>query len=103
MPPSSPTLFAVRGDQYKYIRVQGLWDIDELYDLKADPMEQNNLIFSPEHKDIAKSMNKRLWEIMEEKGAMAMPLQPDHGGMQNRRRKSGSKAAGFQPDLVDDI
>ena len=30
----TPTLHALRGDKYKFIRYQGIWDIDELYDLE---------------------------------------------------------------------
>jgi N-acetylglucosamine-6-sulfatase len=41
--PQTPTLHAVRGDRYKYIRYQGIWDTDELYDLQADPGETKNL------------------------------------------------------------
>ncbi|HAV65421.1 MAG TPA: acetylglucosamine-6-sulfatase, partial [Verrucomicrobiales bacterium] len=35
--PHTPTMHALRGDRYKYIRYHGLWDRDELYDLLADP------------------------------------------------------------------
>ena len=35
--PQTPTIHAVRGARYKYIRYYGLWDTDELYDLMDDP------------------------------------------------------------------
>ncbi|GIT12901.1 MAG: hypothetical protein CM1200mP34_3070 [Verrucomicrobiales bacterium] len=42
--PQSPTVFALRGDRYKYITYYGLWDSDELYDIQNDPGETRNLI-----------------------------------------------------------
>ena len=41
--PQTPTTFALRDDRYKFIRYHGLWDVDELFDLTADPDEMNNL------------------------------------------------------------
>ena len=32
---------------YKYIRYYGVWDIEELYDLNADPKEMHNLAYLP--------------------------------------------------------
>ena len=40
--PQSPTVFALRGDRYKYITYYGLWDTDELYDIRSDPGETKN-------------------------------------------------------------
>ncbi|MFO0339850.1 MAG: sulfatase, partial [Acidobacteriota bacterium] len=63
--PQTPTIHALRGDRYKYVRYQGLWDLDELYDLQADPLEMQNLIDSPAHKSIALEMNKKLFATLE--------------------------------------
>lgn len=46
--PYTPTTFAIRGDRYKYINYYGVWDTEELYDLKTDPKEMHNLINSTE-------------------------------------------------------
>ena len=36
--PQTPAMHAMRGARYKYIRYYGIWDTDELYDLRADPL-----------------------------------------------------------------
>ncbi|MCS5540812.1 MAG: sulfatase-like hydrolase/transferase, partial [Roseibacillus sp.] len=45
--PQTPTVHALRGERFKYIRYHGVWDVDELFDLKNDPREQKNLINDP--------------------------------------------------------
>jgi len=93
--PHTPTIFALRTDRYKYIRPHGVWDLEELYDLKADPEETYNLISNEEHASIARQMNKRLFEILEETGGMKMPLRADRGNSSNLRHADGSKTADF--------
>ncbi|MCX6638620.1 MAG: sulfatase-like hydrolase/transferase, partial [Acidobacteria bacterium] len=85
--PQTPTLHALRTDQYKYIRCHGIWDIDELYDIREDPNETNNLISSPKQADVVKRMNQRLFEILANTDGLSMPLYPDSGGQQNLRRR----------------
>jgi arylsulfatase A-like enzyme len=41
-------------------RYPGYWDVDQLYDLKKDPGEQNNLAGDPEYGDILGVMKRRL-------------------------------------------
>jgi hypothetical protein len=72
--PHTPTVFALRGDRYKYIFYHGVWDLQELYDLETDPKEQFNLIFAPEHRERVKEMRNRLFDLLEETGGMAIPL-----------------------------
>jgi len=97
--PQTPTIFALRGDRYKFIRPHGIWDIEELYDLQEDPLESRNLIFKPELQALAEQMRRRLFQILEETGGMSMPLYPDRGGSQNRRSPNRSKAADFPAEL----
>lgn len=99
--PQTPTLFALRTDRYKYIRQQGLWDIDELYDLQTDPDERNNLIFDPAHAEVASDMNTRLWQVLENAGGMTIPLQADRGKVRNHRRHDGAPGGRFHPNLIE--
>lgn len=100
--PQTPTQFALRSDRYKYITYYGLWDTDELYDLQADPREAKNLIQSPAHRALAREMEKKLYEMMAEKGGMSLPLNPPAGGSANKRLapRAGAKSADFPPEMV---
>ncbi|MXV64602.1 sulfatase-like hydrolase/transferase [Natronorubrum sp. JWXQ-INN-674] len=53
----------VRTDRYKY--VYNGPDVDEVYDLKRDPAELQNLIDHPEYADVRREMRERLIEWME--------------------------------------
>jgi len=97
--PQTPTLHALRTERYKFVRVHGLWDIDELYDLEQDPLESRNLIFSREHRKIVAELRARLWKVLEQTGGMYIPLQPDRGGQLNLRHPDRSKAAEFPEEL----
>ena len=77
--PQTPTLFALRRDRYKYIHYHGVWDIDELFDLKADPLEMDNLAGKPEFTAIAKEMSDRMFAILEETNGRVIPRCPDRG------------------------
>jgi N-acetylglucosamine-6-sulfatase len=98
--PQTPTMFALRGEQYKYIHYYGLWDVNELYDIKADPLESRNLIASAEHQQVVNQLRSKLFEILKRTGGMYIPLYPARNGQQNLRREGGSKAAEFPPHLI---
>jgi N-acetylglucosamine-6-sulfatase len=93
--PQTPTVHALRGSHYKYIRYYGLWDTDELYDLRADPLEQRNLIRDPAHRDVATRLNAELFKTLSTTGGMYIPLAPDRGGSQSLRRREGANVADF--------
>jgi N-acetylglucosamine-6-sulfatase len=97
--PQTPTIHALRTDDYKYIHYYGLWDIDELYDLKNDPGEMKNLIFDPAHQALAKKLNREMFDMLEKTEGMYIPLERDIGGQSNLRRKGGSRPADFPPQL----
>jgi N-acetylglucosamine-6-sulfatase len=75
--PQTPTQYAVRTDRYKFIRTQGVWDINQLYDLQQDPYELNNLIRKPELQELAKDLNKRLWDWLSDTQGLYIPLKPN--------------------------
>lgn len=94
--PQTPTIHALRTDRYKYIRYQGLWDVDELYDLQQDPLEMQNLIHSAAHQEIAQRLNKELFGILNATGGMYIPLNADTNLRQNHlRNPDGPKAVDF--------
>ena len=77
--PQTPTIFCVRGDRYKYIFNYGIWDINELYDLKEDPNEMNNLVRNKEMSSIGLELRKQLFEWMEETKGLQIPLKKQQG------------------------
>lgn len=102
--PQTPTHFSIRGDQYKYTTYYGLWDTDELFDIQADPMEQNNLIHDPKFQRKKTEMQNRLYARMDELGGMQIPLNAPRGRQQNKRLRDrgGVKAADFPDALIVD-
>lgn len=102
--PQTPTHFSLRGDQYKYTTYYGLWDSDELFDIRADPMEQKNLIHEPEFQNTKERMQDRLYAMMAELGGMEIPLNPPRGRQQNKRLRGrdGVRAADFPEAFIAD-
>lgn len=98
--PQTPTMFALRSDRYKYIHYYGLWDINELYDIQADPLESRNLIFSAQHQEVVRQLRQQLFDILAKTDGMYIQLYPARHGQQNLRRENGSKAAEFPPNLI---
>jgi|RhiMethySRZTD1v2_1073278.scaffolds.fasta_scaffold01837_18 N-acetylglucosamine-6-sulfatase len=100
--PQTPTVHALRGNRYKYIHYHGIWDVDELYDLEADPLESRNLIHSQEHQQTAKDLNRQLFEVLQKTDGLYIPLYPDKGNQQNLRRHGAAKPAEFPQELMRD-
>ncbi|MPY88976.1 MAG: sulfatase-like hydrolase/transferase [Luteitalea sp.] len=100
--PQTPTMHALRGQRYKYIHYHGIWDLDELYDLQADPDEMKNLINDPTQKEVVQKMNQQLFDVLEETDGMHMPLYRDSGGQNNLRGKEGPGAAEFPKSFLSD-
>jgi len=93
--PHTPTTFALRTQRYKFIQYHGIWDVDELYDLEKDPLEEHNLIFDPSQKERIRNMRADLHKILEESQANRVPFSHKRSMGQNLRLRSGSKPAEF--------
>ena len=105
--PQTPTHFSLRGNQYKYTTYYGLWDTDELFDLQADPHEQNNLAHQSAYSGVRREMQGRLYAMMDELGGMNIPMNPPRGNQQNKRLRSqgvhgrsGEQAADFPEAMM---
>jgi N-acetylglucosamine-6-sulfatase len=98
--PQTPTVFALRADRYKFIRYHGLWEIDELFDLQADPLEMTNLAYAPEHAQRVKQMSDRMFALLAETDGSAIPLYSDRGPVFGQRSPGAERAAPFPPVFV---
>ncbi|RYZ56161.1 MAG: DUF4976 domain-containing protein, partial [Chitinophagaceae bacterium] len=74
--PQTPTTFAVRSNRYKYIYYNGVWDINELFDLEADPYEMNNLVRDTAYRNIGLQLKKDLFNWLEQTNGLQIPLKP---------------------------
>jgi N-acetylglucosamine-6-sulfatase len=98
--PQTPTMHALRGDRFKFISYYGIWDINELYDLRNDPIESRNLINNDEFKPVADRMREQLYGVLEKTKGMYIPLKTPRWGQQNLRRESKAKPADFPKKLI---
>ena len=91
--PQTPTMHALRGARYKYIRYYGLWDTDELYNLADDPLETRNLAGDPAHREVADRLNRELFDTLAATAACIS---------RSRRTGAGSRIyAGRRPKAAD--
>ncbi|MDO9375987.1 MAG: sulfatase [Ferruginibacter sp.] len=72
--PQTPTTFAVRSDRYKYIYYNGVWDTNELFDLRNDPYEMNNLILDSSHRKAGIALKDELFNWLKQTNGLQIPL-----------------------------
>jgi arylsulfatase A-like enzyme len=83
--PHTPTVHGIRTDKFAYMHYYGIWDTDELYDIKKDPEEMNNLINDPQYKDTVEMLKDKMFILLERTGGMKIPLRRDRGSRANER------------------
>jgi arylsulfatase A-like enzyme len=92
----TPTTFAIRRGNFKYIQYHGVWDIEELYDLKNDPQEKQNLFFKREYRPMVQDLREGLAEkLLNKNGERVVPYTPRLSDGVNLRDENGPKAASF--------
>ena len=81
-----------------------MWDTDELFDIRKDPEEQNNLIHDPAFQELKQQMQDRLYTMMEDLGGMEIPLNRPRGQrkIERLRSRDGVKAADFPEAFIVD-
>ena len=72
--PQTPTTFAIRTDRYKYIYYNGVWDINELFDLQLDPFEMNNLVRDSSMRSTGIQLKNELFNWLKETNGLQIPL-----------------------------
>jgi len=94
----TPTTFALRTENYKLIQYHGIWDTEELYDIRNDPKEMHNLIDDPQYLEVRVKLRKELYRrLANNKGEHVIPYTEKWGPGAHSRNLNGSKAAPF-PD-----
>jgi len=84
--PATPTVYAIRGERYKYIYYHGVWDHDGFYDLQTDPHEQHNLIRLPAYQDGIHALKKQLFDEFEHRGGLHIPVRRPQGERLDQRK-----------------
>ena len=98
--PQTPTTFALRTDDFKLIQYHGIWDTDELYDLRSDPGEMRNLIGDPGHKAVVRQLRQRLYSLnLETGGQPQVPYTIKEGHGLRFRTPDGAEQAEFPESI----
>jgi len=96
--PQTPTTFAIRTPNYKYIQYHGVWDTDELFDLAEDPHEHHNLIDDPDLVEVKARMRRQLFDSLRDvRGENAIAFSEKYNQGAVFRHRDRSVAAEF-PD-----
>jgi arylsulfatase A-like enzyme len=99
--PQTPTTFAIERGRMKYIQYHGVWDLEELYDLDADPDEMVNLINDPAHFAVKAELRRALFaKLANNAGGHVVPYTEKLGEGQVYRNQDGPGAAAFPPEWI---
>jgi len=109
--PHTPTTFAIRTNDYKLIQYHGIWDTDELYDMRADPQEMNNLIEDRDYLVTIVELRRQLHALLtnnEGRNVVPYSFKYNQGAVFRNRQASPTAAhppnwlrEGSEADLVD--
>ena len=106
--PMTPTTYAIQRGPLKYIQYHGVWDIEELYDVEADPLEKHNLIDDPDYYSVRQTLRLALYrQLADDSGRHAVPFHARLAQGMNLRRHDGPSAAPFpdrwkvEPNRID--
>ena len=84
--PATPTMLAIRTDQYKYVYYHGVWDIDSFHDLAHDPAERHNLIEVPAYQEKIRNLREKMFADFAARGGLNAPLRPPTGERLGQRK-----------------
>jgi arylsulfatase A-like enzyme len=94
--PQTPTTFAIERDRIKYIQYQGVWDTEEIYDLRKDPDEMHNLVDDPAYFETKRTLRAALFaQIADVNGRRSVPLTERSSSGLVYRNANGPHAADF--------
>jgi len=94
--PMTPGTFAIERDRVKYIQYYGVYDTDELYDLKSDPEEMHNLVDDPKWAAKKQELRIALYDQLANRdGKHMIPYGARLSTGAVRRDVNGSRAADF--------
>ena len=99
--PHTPTTFAIRTNDFKLIQYHGIWDTDELYDMRADPQEMNNLIEDRDYLDTVVDLRQRLYRLLtNNEGRNVIPYSYKYNQGAVFRRDTATSTAGHPPNWL---
>ncbi len=99
--PHTPTTFAITDDEIKYVQYHGVWDLEELYDLNADPHELNNVVYDERYRNDLIRLRAALYEsLVNDQGAHVVPYTEKLSAGLRFRRIDGAKTAEFPPPFL---
>ena len=111
--PMTPGTFSITRGNLKYIQYYGIYDIEELYDIAADPEEMTNLIDDPAYFETKLTLRQALYDQLADRaGDHVIPYTMRQSSGTVRRMEGGTGTAPFpdswyveanRMDRLDDI
>ena len=99
--PQTPTTFAITRDEIKYIQYHGLWDLEELYDLRVDPLERVNLIHDATYRNQLVDRRHALYQALSNHaGEHVVPFTEKKAQGLRFRSEQGSPTADFPASFI---